>query len=60
MCNIRFPLVTQEKDDANYKLMSERIKGNSLQKLLVEEKDLLESQIGALNTEKARWVELHI
>ena len=36
--------------------MSERIKGNSLQKLLVEEKDLLESQIAALNTEKARWV----
>ena len=44
----------QEKDDANFKLMSERIKFNSVQKLLLEEKDLLHSQLVALNTEKQR------
>ena len=44
----------QEKDDANFKLMSERIKFNSIQKLLVEEKDLLHSQLVAINTEKQR------
>ena len=44
----------QEKDDANFKLMSERIKSNSIQKLLLEEKDLLHSQLVAINTEKQR------
>ena len=46
----------QEKDDANFKLMSERIKANSVQKLLLEEKDLLHGQLVALNTEKQRLV----
>jgi len=44
----------QEKDDANFKLMSERIKYNSVQKVLLEEKELLQSQINAINTEKSR------
>ena len=50
----------QEKDDANFKLMSERIKSNSVQKLLLEEKDLLHSQLVALNTEKQRLVAINI
>ena len=35
--------------------MSERIKYNSVQKVLLEEKELLQSQINAINTEKARY-----
>ena len=50
------PFASQEKDDANFKLMSERIKSNSVQKLLVEEKDLMQSQLTAQSTEKARLV----
>ena len=46
----------QEKDDANFKLMSERIKANSVQKLLLEEKELLHGQLVAINTEKQRLV----
>jgi hypothetical protein len=34
--------------------MSERIKSNSIQKLLLEEKDILHSQLVAFNTEKQR------
>ena len=44
----------QEKDDANFKLMSERIKSNSMYKLLVEEKELLQSQLSGMLTEKQR------
>ena len=35
--------------------MSERIKSNSIQKLLLEEKDVLHSQLVAINTEKQRY-----
>ena len=52
-------MYTQEKDDANFKLMSERIKANSVQKLLLEEKDLLHGQLVALNTEKQRYMHVH-
>ena len=36
--------------------MSERIKANSVQKLLLEEKELLHGQLVAINTEKQRLV----
>ena len=40
--------------------MSERIKYNSVQKVLLEEKELLQSQINAINTEKARYGNIHV
>ena len=47
-------LLLQEKDDANFKLMSERIKSNSVHKLLLEEKELLNSQLNAMAVERQR------
>ena len=44
----------QEKDDANFKLMSERIKSNSIHKLLLEEKELLHGQLNAMAAERQR------
>lgn len=44
--NSRLIQQLREKDDANFKLMSERIKANSLHKLLREEKQLLQEQVG--------------
>ncbi len=44
----------QEKDDANFKLMSERIKSNSIHKLMLEEKGLLHSQLNAMAAERQR------
>ena len=43
--NIRLMQQLREKDDANFKLMSERIKSNQIHKMLKEEKDLLAEQI---------------
>ncbi|XP_035436036.1 E3 ubiquitin-protein ligase Bre1 isoform X2 [Spodoptera frugiperda] len=43
--NSRLIQQLREKDDANFKLMSERIKANSLHKLLREEKQLLQEQV---------------
>lgn len=43
--NIRLLQQLREKDDANFKLMSERIKSNQIHKLLKEEKDLLTEQV---------------
>src|SRR5690606_13000399 len=43
--NIRLMQQLREKDDANFKLMSERIKSNQIHKLLKEEKDMLTEQI---------------
>lgn len=40
--NMRLLQQLREKDDANFKLMSERIKSNQIQKLLQEEKAVLE------------------
>ena len=38
----------REKDDANFKLMSERIKSNQIHKLLKEEKEMLTEQVISL------------
>ena len=41
----------KEKEDANIKLMSERIKFNSIQQLLTEEKDLVAAHLGSVKQE---------
>jgi len=46
--NIRLLQQLREKDDANFKLISERIKSNAIQKMLKEEKDVLSEQINAM------------
>ena len=38
----------REKDDANFKLVSERIKLENIQKILKEEKDILSQQVYSL------------
>ena len=43
--NSRLIQQLREKDDANFKLMSERIKSQQVQKLQREEKVLLEEQV---------------
>lgn len=43
--NSRLIQQLREKDDANFKLMSERIKSNQLHKLAREEKDVLKEQV---------------
>lgn len=47
--NTRLLQQLREKDDANFRLMSERIKGNQVQKLLREEKDLLVEQVATIH-----------
>nr|XP_023024134.1 E3 ubiquitin-protein ligase Bre1 [Leptinotarsa decemlineata] len=49
--NSRLIQQLREKDDANFKLMSERIKSNQLHKLAREEKDVLKEQVGTLTTQ---------
>ncbi|XP_041456820.1 E3 ubiquitin-protein ligase BRE1A-like [Lytechinus variegatus] len=49
--NTRLLQQLREKDDANFKLMSERIKSNQIHKLLREEKDVLADQVGTLQTQ---------
>jgi len=46
--NIRLVQHLKEKDDANFKLMSERIKSNQIHKLLREEKEVLAEQVTTL------------
>ena len=46
--NSRLIQQLREKDDANFKLMSERIKAQQVHKLQREEKDLLVDQVGSL------------
>ncbi|XP_022666985.1 E3 ubiquitin-protein ligase Bre1-like isoform X3 [Varroa destructor] len=41
----------KEKDDANFKLMSERIKASQMQKLLKEEKLMLQEQVNTLQSQ---------
>ena len=41
----------KEKEDANIKLMSERIKFNSIQQLLTEEKDLVAAHLSSVKQE---------
>eukprot|EP00061_Rhincodon_typus_P008835 g31803.t1 len=49
--NIRLMQQLREKDDANFKLMSERIKSNQIHKLLKEEKEELGDQVLTLKTQ---------
>lgn len=49
--NIRLMQQLREKDDANFKLMSERIKSNQIHKLLREEKEELADQVQGLKTQ---------
>jgi E3 ubiquitin-protein ligase BRE1 len=46
--NLRLIQQLREKDDANFKLMSERIKSNQIHKLLKEEKEQLTEQVISL------------
>ena len=46
--NIRLLQQLREKDDANFKLMSERIKSNQIHKLMREEKDTLGEQVNTI------------
>lgn len=46
--NLRLMQQLREKDDANFKLMTERIKSNQLHKTSREEKDMLKEQIQTL------------
>ena len=41
----------REKDDANFKLMSERMKSNQVQKLLREEKQVLQDQVTTIHAQ---------
>lgn len=45
--NLRLIQQLREKDDANFKLMSERIKSNQIHKLLKEEKEILTERVSA-------------
>merc|ERR1712135_223701 len=47
--NMRLLQQLREKDDANFKLMSERIKANQVHKLLQEEKNILQDQTNTLH-----------
>nr|XP_006818089.1 PREDICTED: E3 ubiquitin-protein ligase BRE1B-like [Saccoglossus kowalevskii] len=49
--NVRLLQQLREKDDAYFKLMSERIKSNQIHKLLREEKDVLADQVTTLQTQ---------
>ncbi|XP_077996281.1 E3 ubiquitin-protein ligase BRE1A-like [Glandiceps talaboti] len=49
--NARLLQQLREKDDAYFKLMSERIKSNQIHKLLREEKDVLADQVSTLQTQ---------
>ena len=49
--NIRLIQQLREKDDANFKLMSERIKSNQINKLANEERDNLQEQVNTLSTQ---------
>ncbi|KAK6625311.1 E3 ubiquitin-protein ligase bre1 [Polyplax serrata] len=49
--NSRLIQQLREKDDANFKLMTERIKSNQLHKLSREEKEVLKDQVSTLTTQ---------
>uniref|UniRef100_A0A1B0CC16 E3 ubiquitin protein ligase n=1 Tax=Lutzomyia longipalpis TaxID=7200 RepID=A0A1B0CC16_LUTLO len=49
--NSRLIQQLREKDDANFKLMSDRIKANQMHKLLREEKQILEEQVATRDTQ---------
>lgn len=52
--NSRLLQQLREKDDANFKLMSERIKSNQIYKLLREEKEELADQVLTFKTQVSR------
>ena len=52
--NSRLIQQLREKDDANFKLMSERIKAQQVHKLPREEKDMLVEQVGRLGQRRRR------
>ncbi len=54
--NIRLLQQIKEKDEANFKLMSERIKASCIHKLLLQEKSLTTNQLTALTTETQRCI----
>ncbi|EMP26461.1 E3 ubiquitin-protein ligase BRE1B [Chelonia mydas] len=56
--NMRLMQQLREKDDANFKLMSERIKSNQIHKLLREEKDELADQVLALKSQAVEAAQL--
>uniref|UniRef100_A0A6I8P241 E3 ubiquitin protein ligase n=1 Tax=Ornithorhynchus anatinus TaxID=9258 RepID=A0A6I8P241_ORNAN len=56
--NIRLMQQLREKDDANFKLMSERIKSNQIHKLLKEEKEELADQVLTLKTQAMEAAQL--
>lgn len=49
--NLRLIQQLREKDDANFKLMSERIKSNQIHKMLQEEKSTLAEQVATLQAQ---------
>ncbi|XP_026481796.1 E3 ubiquitin-protein ligase Bre1 isoform X2 [Ctenocephalides felis] len=49
--NSRLVQQLREKDDANFKLMSDRIKANQLHKMLREEKQILQEQVATRETQ---------
>ena len=55
--NSRLMQQLREKDDANFKLMSERIKSNQIYKLLREEKEELADQVLTYKTQVRGTVE---
>ncbi|PFX20960.1 E3 ubiquitin-protein ligase Bre1-like [Stylophora pistillata] len=56
--NVRLLQQLREKDDANLKLMSERIKGNQIQKQIREEMDVLSDHVTSLNTHRETQTQL--
>ncbi|XP_012554643.1 E3 ubiquitin-protein ligase BRE1A isoform X1 [Hydra vulgaris] len=56
--SIRLMHQLREKDDTNLKLMSERIKSNQIQKLLREEKDLLNEKLLQMSNQIAAFEEV--
>ncbi|XP_071848994.1 E3 ubiquitin-protein ligase BRE1B-like [Apostichopus japonicus] len=49
--NTRLLQQLREKDEANFKLMAERIKSNQIHKLLQEEKNMMADQVATLQTQ---------
>ena len=57
--NSRLIQQLREKDDANFKLMSERIKSNQIARLAREEKEMYIQQVATLTTQVACNVAVH-
>jgi E3 ubiquitin-protein ligase BRE1 len=58
--NVRLVQQLREKDAANFKLMSDMIKSQQIQKLLKEEKECLTDQVVALNAQVSCFIGLFI